>query len=622
MDPTDAPPSTSRSARGQGPVTPGPPSDLPPVKSRPPPPASSPRVGVIVALLLIVPLLVLVLAIALVPAFRPWALPLPAAEPASGRVAAVTDSSDSAEISGRVVDEEGEEVEGAKVTLLGPAPIYAHLRDFTTDRDGVFVFTDLRPGGVLVVAEHDSGVVASADLTVALGTKIQDLVLALDRARIVRGAVTDEDGKPVRGAVVSTEDPAWAKRSGTAADDGGYKLERVPRGARLVHVLARNYAPAVARLAPDVSGADEIVNVRLKKEADVDGIVFDDTGAAVRATVLACDGKDADHRTISGADGRFHFPRELAACPMVAVHDKFAPSDPIAPSGDTVTLRLKAGGGISGSVWDESGAAVPAFFIGIESFTPSYGDREFSVRSGGTTNFADENGAFSLDKLAPGSYVLSAGTEGRAPVRSSSIDVSAGRVTRDVRIVLTRGGAVEGQVFDDEKRSAIGGARVTFDSTTSTRGDAGSAATDATGHYRLENAPLGPFSLRIEADGYRSRILSGLKVDPKALAKVDVALKADVDGGAKLEFGGVGALLGQTREGIAFTGVFEGAPAAKAGVQQGDLLRKIDGQSAEGMSVSDAIQRLRGEEGSVVKVTVERAGQSFDFAITRAVISR
>jgi hypothetical protein len=578
--------------------------------------------GVVIALMLLVPLLVLGVAVAMVPEWRPWNLHTGTPGPATGRATPAAAPTDSAEISGRVVDEDGEPVEGAKVTVLSAGPAFSRMHDMTTEKDGAFLFPDLHPGTVMVLAEHASGIVVSAELPLALGSRIQDLVLALDRARTVRGTVTDEDGKPVKGATLSSDEPPWAKRAGTTGDDGAYRLERVPRGARLLRVSAAHYNPGLAKLSSEVNGDDEIVNVRLRKESDVDGIVFDVDGAPLRATVLACDGKDEAHRTLSAPDGRFHFPRDLSSCPMVAVHDKFAPSDPITPGGDSVTLRMKPGGGISGFVLDDGGSAVTAFFVGIESFTPSYGDREFSVRSGGTTNFTDENGAFALEKLAPGSYVLSVGTDGRSPVRSASIDVTGGQVTKNVRIVLTRGGSVEGQVFEDEKRAAVAGARVSFDATSSTRADTNAATTDANGRYHLDNAPSGPFSLRIEADGYRSRIVSGLKVDPKQTLKQDIALKVDVDGGAKLEFGGVGALLGQTREGIAFTSLFDGLPAAKAGVQQGDLLRKIDGQSVEGLSVADAIQRLRGEEGSIVRVTIERSGQSMDFAITRAVISR
>ncbi|MCU0657882.1 MAG: PDZ domain-containing protein [Polyangiaceae bacterium] len=73
-----------------------------------------------------------------------------------------------------------------------------------------------------------------------------------------------------------------------------------------------------------------------------------------------------------------------------------------------------------------------------------------------------------------------------------------------------------------------------------------------------------------------------------------------------------------------FQGVFEGAPAEKAGVRVGDLLRKIEGQPVDGLSLADAIQRLRGEKGSQVRVTIERppGGEWIDTTITRDEIVR
>jgi hypothetical protein len=271
-------------------------------------------------------------------------------------------------------------------------------------------------------------------------------------------------------------------------------------------------------------------------------------------------------------------------------------------------LRLKAGGAIAGLVTDPSGAPIPAFYVGIESFTPSSGDREFSVRSGQSRPFQDAGGAFKLEKLAPGSYVLSVGADGRGPVRSPSIEVRAGQVTDRIKIALSRGGTVEGQVFEEDPRRPVAGASVSFDLTTSTRPEERALTTDAEGRFRLENAPPGVFSIRIQHDGHITRLVTGLRVAPDATLQQDIALHPAADGGASLEFGGIGAMLGQTREGLAFSGVFPSSPAGQAGILQGDLLRRIDGESTEGLSVADAIQRLRGEKGTPVRVGVVRGG--------------
>jgi hypothetical protein len=583
-------------------------------------------VALIILAILAVPVVTLVVAMRLMPAWRPsWAFE-PGGHP-SGLASADHDTEPSgAGVGGKIVDAEGEPVAGASVRVVRGGDA-ASARATASDAAGAFHFTDLPAGAARVVAEQgDKGAVASAELALVSGQSVDDLVLTLQPGHVVRGRVSDEEGQPLDDATVAIEGAPWLTRVTRTSEGGGYLVAHVADGAALVRFTAPGHAEAVVKLRRPSMDRDEIVNVRLRKEPDVEGVVLDPDGSPVRASVYACGGKDAAHKTVSAPDGKFSFPREMAACPLVAFHDAFSPSDEQTAQGrGPVTLKLQKGGGIAGVVVDEGGGAVPAFFVGVESFTPSVGEREFSVRSGRAKSFSDPTGAFALDRLAPGSYVLSVGVEGRAPVRSSSIDVRAGQVTSDVRVVVRRGGTVEGQIFDDEGRAPLAGAHVSFDATTSVRGEGlKPVQTDASGHYRLENAPSGPLSLRVERDGYRTRIVAGLRVEPAQVLSQDIGLASLGDGGAQLVFGGVGAVLGQTREGIAFSAVFDGAPAQKAGAQQGDLLRRIDGESVEGMSVADAIQRLRGEQGSLVRVTVQRPGNglTLDLAITRAEITR
>jgi carboxyl-terminal processing protease len=54
----------------------------------------------------------------------------------------------------------------------------------------------------------------------------------------------------------------------------------------------------------------------------------------------------------------------------------------------------------------------------------------------------------------------------------------------------------------------------------------------------------------------------------------------------------------------------EGTPADKAGIQPGDVIATIDGVTVRDDNVTDAIMRLRGEPGTSVNITVERAGEA------------
>jgi C-terminal processing protease CtpA/Prc len=147
--------------------------------------------------------------------------------------------------------------------------------------------------------------------------------------------------------------------------------------------------------------------------------------------------------------------------------------------------------------------------------------------------------------------------------------------------------------------------------------------TDEAGQYRLDGAPLGPFTLRAEKAGFRIRMLSGLRVDSRGSLTKDITLNA-VDGGAGLEFAGIGANVTQTPEGLAFGAVFAGNPAERAGLRANDRILAIDADRTDGMSVADALQRLRGEAGTSVGVSVQRpaTGETVDVLIERGTIMR
>jgi len=64
------------------------------------------------------------------------------------------------------------------------------------------------------------------------------------------------------------------------------------------------------------------------------------------------------------------------------------------------------------------------------------------------------------------------------------------------------------------------------------------------------------------------------------------------------------------------------SPAIKAGIRAGDVVAKIDNTSTEGMSVDDAVNRIRGKKGTTVKLTIIREEEtaSLEFSIVRDTI--
>ncbi|PSQ98674.1 MAG: S41 family peptidase [Bacteroidetes bacterium QS_9_68_14] len=74
-------------------------------------------------------------------------------------------------------------------------------------------------------------------------------------------------------------------------------------------------------------------------------------------------------------------------------------------------------------------------------------------------------------------------------------------------------------------------------------------------------------------------------------------------------YGGVGLRVGRRGERLVVTAPARGASAYRQGVRAGDLIKKVDGQPAEALSKKDVQNLLRGEPGTRVTLTVERAGE-------------
>jgi len=87
------------------------------------------------------------------------------------------------------------------------------------------------------------------------------------------------------------------------------------------------------------------------------------------------------------------------------------------------------------------------------------------------------------------------------------------------------------------------------------------------------------------------------------------------------EFGGLGVEVGVEDGFIKIISPIDDTPASQAGIQPGDLIIKIDGQPTKGLSMTEAVDKMRGKAGSKILLTLVReGGQPFDVELIRAVI--
>ena len=114
-------------------------------------------------------------------------------------------------------------------------------------------------------------------------------------------------------------------------------------------------------------------------------------------------------------------------------------------------------------------------------------------------------------------------------------------------------------------------------------------------------------------------MLTGL--DPHS-AFLDQEAYRDLQVGTQGEFGGLGIEVGAEDGFVKVVAPIEDTPAYRAGIQAGDLIIKLDEVSLKGISLSDAVKRMRGKPNTDVKLTVLRKGeaQPLEFVVRRDVI--
>ncbi|HQA08039.1 MAG TPA: S41 family peptidase [Syntrophomonadaceae bacterium] len=92
----------------------------------------------------------------------------------------------------------------------------------------------------------------------------------------------------------------------------------------------------------------------------------------------------------------------------------------------------------------------------------------------------------------------------------------------------------------------------------------------------------------------------------------------------KAEFGGIGVYILQDEAGrLKIVNPIKGTPAYREGLQNGDIIMRINGESALNMSQDDAVHLMRGEPGTQLVLTIYREsdGQEHEFVIIREIIN-
>ena len=98
---------------------------------------------------------------------------------------------------------------------------------------------------------------------------------------------------------------------------------------------------------------------------------------------------------------------------------------------------------------------------------------------------------------------------------------------------------------------------------------------------------------------------------------------ADVQEDTSGQFGGLGIEVQMEEGAIRVVSPIDETPAAKAGILAGDFIVELDGVQVQGLSLDEAVGKMRGPVGTKIKITVVREGvaEPLDFELTRDIIA-
>src|SRR5213080_3831825 len=103
-------------------------------------------------------------------------------------------------------------------------------------------------------------------------------------------------------------------------------------------------------------------------------------------------------------------------------------------------------------------------------------------------------------------------------------------------------------------------------------------------------------------------------MDPKSFRDMQVQTRG--------EFGGLGIEVTMEDGLVKVVTPIDETPAAKAGILANDIITQLDGEQVQGLTLNQAVEKMRGPVNSKIKLTIMRKGQDkpIEVSITRDII--
>lgn len=391
------------------------------------------------------------------------------------------------EVTGRVVNDDGEGISDAKVVLtlhgsnsisfLGGEVDRSSDVQARTGSDGTFRFTNVgaKPGYALIATHDDYSRTELPGIMVTDGEVTETVDLVMAPGQSVRGTVTDTGGNPVPNAKLTLshsvfavtfegKDDSDALRT-TTDEEGVYAFNNVtPMQNYALTVDAEGYGRSSKAAIAVVEGEDTVEDVVLEVASMLAGTVTSVTGepiegAAIEAWLSTGQGRSVNTRTKSDDVGAFEFtdvpPGQFN---LVASHPEYMRNTTVKATGGDVSISvvMQPRSAVHGQVVDAStGSPITRFTVQL---------RQAIDGAAGTTQgleqtqkrVEDPEGRFKIFAPTAGNYLVEAIAPGYADTYSDPFDATLGSDAVGITVRMTRGGTIVGRVVDGNGKPIAG----------------------------------------------------------------------------------------------------------------------------------------------------------------------
>lgn len=421
-------------------------------------------------------------------------------------------------VSGSVVDQDGNPVVGATVTLDDLSSTYSYQA--TTDSNGQYTVnvydlydyngTAVGNYGLIVAADGYMTKSRSFEITADESSSIGN-DFTLQESGTITGTIFKEDGTTVvADATVQADDGSGSSYSTTSAADGTFSLIGLKAGSDYTLTVTKtgyvkNIVYGITIVAGETTAGQD---VQLTDTVKLSGTVIVQQGSAAigEATISLFNrnkprSSTADYTTTSFTDGTFIISNIDPGHYRVQVNQtgyiKLKKNDldlTTAVSGRT--FKLEQAAVIFGNITTKDGTPIHNAYVTVSAKAAS------DVGYGGS--YTDMNGNYRINNLKAGKYTVKVSTTGYVE-KVTSVRARKGE-SKELNLKLQSAGSISGQI-----RDAATGLPMSY-YTVRVRKESVTTTADVNGYYTIDGLAPGKYTVYIVSTAYKTITRSGVQV--------------------------------------------------------------------------------------------------------------